>query len=83
MKKYRKVMQECKAFKLVEFKRDHKKWFEVQLDRWGIRDESFRKEICEYFDPNKNKTFGGDTRWRFWNREDAEQNYLYAVMRWS
>ncbi len=87
MMKYRKVLQESKVFKLVEFRRDHKKWFEVQVDKWQVgswhTSTQAYLDILNHFDPNKNKTFGGNTRWRFWNREEAEKNYLYAVMRWS
>jgi hypothetical protein len=75
-----KILAKTPGFQLVQRKKGHKKWYEVKCLFWTIEELS---EVCDFFDPNRNRAGNWATTWKYKNRKDAEQMFLTATLRWA
>jgi uncharacterized protein (DUF3084 family) len=77
-----KILAETNYFRLVQRKRNDRKWYEVKVISWSMNFKTER-EIRDFFDPLRNKAGKWGTTWKYSNRKDAEQMFLTATLRWA
>lgn len=78
--KKREVLSENKLFRLVKQIRDHKTWYELQVvTSWSNRTSMLEEELAAHFGPTRVKY---TLTWRFWNRNEAQHQFLYATLKW-
>ena len=76
--KKREIIHQNKHFMLVKQTRDHKTWYEIKTDyRTPIM---ITQQAKEYFGKPFDKFSPG---WRFWNRLEAEKQFIYTTLRWT
>jgi hypothetical protein len=76
--KQRQVIAENPLVKLIKQKRDHKTWYELYFvfrSNWLLQ-----AEILNHYGNTGNKYA---TKYRFWNRIEAEKQFMYATLRWG
>lgn len=97
--KKRTVLQQTRIFKLTKQERPNKKtWYEIEVDYRRMNDSGLAfaftgptpmmETIIEFFDPSKLTKFGFNgfqvvNKWRYWKREEAEQLFTMALLKWS
>ncbi len=79
--KKREVIHTSRIFHLVRQQRDHKKWYEILVTLpWDSWKGNLEEEITEHFGKPAHRY---SLTWRFWNRIEAEKQFLYASLRWN
>jgi hypothetical protein len=78
-----KILAETNYFRLVQCKRNDRKWYEVKIISWSLESYEQETEIRNFFDPLRNKSGKWGSSWKYKNRKDAEQMFLTATLRWT
>jgi hypothetical protein len=76
--KRREIIAENSLVKLIKQKRDHKTWYELTFV--FTRNWHLHSEILNHFG-NTSSIYA--TKYRFWNRVEAEKQFTYATLRWG
>ena len=73
------LLADTDKFQLVKHQRIGKNCYMIKVMlHW--QPQSYEDEVFAYFGPPLKDTVSS---WRFWNRLEAEKQFMYATLRWN